>query len=294
MYQYDDPSAAATLPTPAAAGTAGYFTNGNPASGEAPTILSSDYMNMVMLELLNIVQAAGITSSKTTYNQVLSAIKRINQNTIVLSDTGAANAYSAANAIPLVSGTWADGVVQQVKIAHANTGASTYAPDGLTPIPIYGLGLQPLQGGELTLNGTAILMHSTIPGVNSGNPVCVLMECAGGAQQISPGTASGHGVNLSQFASSPGATGYLKLPNGLIIQWGPAISSGTSATNASATFPIAFPNACLWASACVQGSTAGNYTSQVTSYTKTGALMSCQLNGVYQNAINVYWIAIGY
>ena len=46
-------------------------------------------------------------------------------------------------------GTSVDGVMQAVKI--------------------YGLGLQPLQGGELFLNGTAILMHMTIAGVNSGN-----------------------------------------------------------------------------------------------------------------------------
>lgn len=198
MYQYDDPSVSATLPTPAAAGTAGYFTNGNPASGQAATLLTADYMNMVMLELLNIVTAGGVTPSKTSYNQVLSAIKRIGQSTVVLADTGTANAYAATNAVPLVAGTWVDGVVQQVKIAHANTGASTYSPDGLTVIPVYGLALQPLQGGELAVGGTAILLHSTIAGVNSGNPICVLMECAGGAQQIPPATASEHAMQLGQ------------------------------------------------------------------------------------------------
>src|SRR5258708_15110489 len=120
------------------------------------------------------------------------------QTTIVLADTGAVNAYTAVNATPLVTGTWVDGVVQAVKIAHTNTAASTYAPDGLTAIPVYGLGLQPLQGGELALNGTAILMRTTIAGVNSGNPIAVLMECFGGAQQIAPATASQHAMTLSQ------------------------------------------------------------------------------------------------
>jgi hypothetical protein len=52
----------------------GYFTNGNPGTGVAATILDADFMNMVMMELTNVVSAGGLTPSKTTYNQVLSAI----------------------------------------------------------------------------------------------------------------------------------------------------------------------------------------------------------------------------
>lgn len=247
MFLTDQTTAAATLPTPAAAGTPGYFTNGSPGTGVPATIVDADWLNMLQLELMSIVSAAGITPSKTTYNQVLSAIKRVCQNTVVLPDTGAVNAYAAANATPLVAGTWVDGVVQAVKIAHTNTGASTYAPDGLTPIPIYGLGLQPLQGGELPLNGTAILMHATIAGVNSGNPICVLMECAGGAQQVAAAGASQQAVNLGQFVTSLLTSGYLKIPNAsgtpLILQWFPI--NNTANTTSSGTFPIAFPNNCF-------------------------------------------------
>lgn len=198
MYRIDDPSASPTLPAPEAALTEGYWTEGNPGSGILATLERASWFNMVQEELRAIVVAGGLTPSKTTYNQVLSAIKRIGQNTVLLSDTGAVNAYAAANTTPLVAGTWIDGVVQAVKIAHTNTGASTYAPDGLTAIPIYGLGLQPLQGGELLLNSTAILMHLTIAGVNSGNPICVLMECAGGAQQVPPATQPLHAMQLGQ------------------------------------------------------------------------------------------------
>lgn len=137
-------------------------------------------------------------TTATLETNLIAAIRSVTKTGVILADTGAANAYTAVNVPPLVAGTWIDGVVQQVKIAHANTGASTYAPDGLTAIPIYGLGLQPLQGGELALNGTAVLMHATIAGVNGGNPICVLMECAGGAQQIPPATQSQHAVQLSQ------------------------------------------------------------------------------------------------
>jgi len=74
LYQTDQQTAVATLPAPAAPGTQGFFTDGNPVAGEAATILDADFMNMVMMELINVVEAGGETPSKTTYNQVLEAI----------------------------------------------------------------------------------------------------------------------------------------------------------------------------------------------------------------------------
>lgn len=182
-----------------ATGTPGYATDGNPATGVAPTLWPAYQYNAFQEELIAVLTAAGITPDRTTNSQIAAAIKRLVQKTSILADAGAVNAYAAANTPPLTVSTWVDGTVQAVKIAHTNTGASTYAPDGLTAIPIYGLGLQPLQGGELFLGGTAVLMHATIAGVNSGNPICVLMECAGGAQPVAPATQSQHAVQMGQL-----------------------------------------------------------------------------------------------
>jgi hypothetical protein len=318
MFQTDIATASSTLPTPASAGTPGYFTNGNPSTGVAATILDADFMNMVMLELTNVVTGAGLTLSKTTYTQVMSAIRRIGQNTVVLTDTGVANAYTATNAVPLVAGTWVDGVVQAVKIAHANTGASTYAPDGLTAIPIYGLGLQPLQGTEMAVGGTAILMRTTIAGVNSGNSICVLMECAGGAQQVATATQSlhsvqfgqaqslfaalaglstqnfsvaaatltAHAVNLGQFASVQAANGYFKLPNGVIIQW---CSGTTSGGGATLTYPIAFPNGVLAAVPIFYSSSGAANSLAINTPSKTAALV----NAVNSSGSGVSGITVG-
>lgn len=77
MFQTDQASAVLSLPAPAAAGTQGFFTNGNPGSGIAPTILDADFMNMVMMELVNVVVAAGLTPSKTNNSQLLAAIKAV-------------------------------------------------------------------------------------------------------------------------------------------------------------------------------------------------------------------------
>jgi hypothetical protein len=296
MFPTDQSTAASSLPTPAAAGTPGFFTGGNPASGIPATVVDPDWLNMIQQELINIVDAGGITPSKTTYTQVLSAIKRIGQNTVVLTDTGAANAYTAANAVPLVVGTWVDGVVQAVKIAHANTGPSTYAPDGLAAIPIYGLGLQPLQATELVAGSTAILMHATIASVNSGNPICILMECPGGTQQIPAGTQSNHAVNLGQFAASMGANGYTKLPNGLILQWGNVAANSSGL--ATLTFPIAFPNNLFIVEATYVNSGTGVPSSAITvsdttATTKSAATLIASQGGAGLNAANIRVFAIG-
>ncbi len=53
-----------------------------------------------------------------------------------------------------------------------------------------------------------------------------------------PTTVAGYGI--TDFASSNAQNGYIKLPGGLIMEWGYVASTGTSPQ--SATFPLAFPN----------------------------------------------------
>lgn len=77
MYQIDVSTAAAEKPTPATAGTAGYFTDGNPGTGTPATIVSADFMNAVQEELLNVLNAADIAPSKTDDTQLLAAIKAV-------------------------------------------------------------------------------------------------------------------------------------------------------------------------------------------------------------------------
>ncbi|TCK39638.1 hypothetical protein B0G84_4978 [Paraburkholderia sp. BL8N3] len=75
MYQIDSSGTAATQPTPSPAGTPGFFTGGNPATGTPATILDADWFNAVMMELINIVTAAGLTPAKGASNQVLTALR---------------------------------------------------------------------------------------------------------------------------------------------------------------------------------------------------------------------------
>jgi hypothetical protein len=74
MFRIDDPTAAAALPDPEAAGTEAYFTEGNPGVTSA-TLVRASWLNMIQEELRAIVIAAGLTPSKTTYNQILTALR---------------------------------------------------------------------------------------------------------------------------------------------------------------------------------------------------------------------------
>lgn len=77
MFRIDDPSAVGALPAPAAAGTEGYFTEGNPGAGVPPTRVRADWLNQIQEELRAVVVAGGLTPSKTTLNQLLSALNAL-------------------------------------------------------------------------------------------------------------------------------------------------------------------------------------------------------------------------
>lgn len=209
MYQIDNPTASATLPASTSAGSAGYFTDGNPATGLAPTVVPAEFLNMLMMESVNVVQGAGIALDKSKNGQVLQAIRRLVQKTTVLADTGSANVYAAANIPALASGDLVTGIRQQLLVANTNTGASTFAPDGLSAKPIWGMGLVPLQGGELIAGGMATLVYSAAANGNAG--AWILERCSGGAQQGVVATQSNQLMTLGQAGALAGTTGMLGL-----------------------------------------------------------------------------------
>ena len=123
----------------------------------------------------------------------------------VLADTGTANTYAVANLAAFPAYPTVSGLVIDVSIANANTGASTLNVDGLGAKPIYGLALQPLQSNELVAKGVACFLYVVASTVNAGNGAWVLMECAGGAQQVAFATQSQHAITAAQAAGLVGA-----------------------------------------------------------------------------------------
>jgi hypothetical protein len=200
MYQIDNSTAVAVIPASTAAGSVGFFTDGNPVSNIPATILPAEFMNMLMMEMLGVLSAAGIAPLKATFNQLTAAIRKLNQQLVILTDTGVAGAYTAVNA-PALTALPTTGYAQWINIAHPNPGAATYAPDGLAAKPIYGLGLQALQGGELPV-GIALLRYLVQAGVNGGNGAWIIMESMGGPFQVTPGSAASHMATVGQLQSA--------------------------------------------------------------------------------------------
>lgn len=95
-----------------------------------------------------------------------------------------------------------------------------------------------------------------------------------------------------EFGSSLSSSGWQKLPNGLIIQWGRFLAPANSTT--TITLPIAFPNA--FSSALV---TVNDNAATVSTYPFSTALLlntsSFSLRSYYsQSSITNSWFAIGY
>lgn len=126
MYQIDLPSAATALPAPAAEGVPGYFTDGNPATAEAPTIVPADFLNAVMMELLNILAAVPVAPVKGTNNQVVTAIQDLIATAI---NTSGASLFTTGD-LKLTAKNVADVgwiMLNDGTIGDATSGATTLA-----------------------------------------------------------------------------------------------------------------------------------------------------------------------
>lgn len=97
------------------------------------------------------------------------------------------------------------------------------------------------------------------------------------------------------FASKKSASGYLKIPGGLIIQWGNVeVDNDVFAT---VLFPISFPTACLNVQvSAVWGNVAGGanvLSAHIGKISQTGCSVTVSENGIFGRRI-VNWLAIGH
>lgn len=145
MFRIDVPTAAGIIPVPAAPGTPGYFTNGNPGTSTPATIVDQDFLNMIQEELYAIATALGASPSKTVRNQCLTAIQQMIQQQTgnFATDSGAADAYVGVY-VPAIT-AYTNGMVLRLFVANTN----------LTTTPTFNAGA----GAQTILreDGTAIV-----------------------------------------------------------------------------------------------------------------------------------------
>lgn len=114
-----------------------------------------------------------------------------------------------------------------------------------------------------------------------------------GVLSAADSTAARNALGVA-FTQSLATNGYVKLPNGFILQWGQATFAYRNSDN-NVTFPIAFPNASLhgWSNIKHASSQSGLWVSGFVNNSKTGA----NFYGMYTNDGRDYltsWFVIGY
>ncbi len=140
------------------------------------------------------------------------------------------------------------------------------------------------QGSDVIANGEAGNVNSVIVLASDRlelTQVDGVWNVTAGNEQLS---------TSSQFAHSNGASGYMRLPGGLIIQWG---KDTLGITPVVVTFPIVFPTACFsvvatdFGNGCLNVAATTQNATNFTAYAREGyggPLSICDYN----------WIAIGH
>lgn len=197
------------------------FTGGNPQTGELPTALDENFFDSVQEEICNVIEGAGIALAKGTRNQLLSALKLLPRlsNLAFYTDTGAANAIEISST-PAITAL-VDGQAFDIACAAANTGAVTLKVNSLPAYPVIGP-VGALQGGEIgAAKGVIRVIWSA-----AKSSFLLTAQNTSGPQQVAPAAQSNQAVNLGQFTLLSGDSGYIKFPNGVILQWGSGTITG--------------------------------------------------------------------
>lgn len=93
------------------------------------------------------------------------------------------------------------------------------------------------------------------------------------------------------FSRSLAASGYQKLPSGLILQWGTAVTPSNGTTTVG--FNIAFPTAALIAMGNIPSSGFSTFSVNISAITTTQMNVRTTNNNAATEA-GFYWFAIGY
>ena len=172
----------------------GKFVDENTATGVIGSLIPSEWGNAVTDEILNVITAAGLSPDEGSVDQLLNAIRLAVQTATAsyAEDKGTAGTY-VVTYTPAVK-VLADGMILSFKAKNANTGVSTFNPNGLGAKPLVGGAHAALQGGEIVASADILVQYNASVGSGSW----VILNSPGGAAQIVAGTQSKHSMQLGQ------------------------------------------------------------------------------------------------
>jgi hypothetical protein len=260
MHRIDNSSTATTLPTPSTPGTPGYFTGGNPSSGQPATVVAADWMNSVQEEISHVIESAGITLSKTANNQLLLALQALAQSPLGFTPVQQGGGVSQLTDKIKIG---YDGASVRVTVDTTDEGRIAFL-DRAVAFAV----LQTFAAG-LTANGvitaaaglTSDGLITAAAGLTSNAAIASTAgDITAESGRLRAGVASTGDANaatiLSEFpfANQGGGNTYAKLPSGLIIQMGFVNAPWSGALTGSVwNLPLAFPNAFINCFANISG-----------------------------------------
>jgi hypothetical protein len=200
----------------------GKFVNEDVVSGLPGSLIPATWGNSVTDELLNVVKSAGLEPSEADATQLLQAVKKLSQagEDKHATDIGAANLYMA-NYVPAVTAL-KDGLALRFTAGNANTGASTFAPNGLMPKPLVSLAASALRPAEIVGGSVCSVVYS------AALDSWVLVYASGG------NAASGRLLGIRTFTASGIYVPAVGMKNVWVtIVGGGGGSSGIGATNST-------------------------------------------------------------
>jgi microcystin-dependent protein len=197
------------------------------ANGRALFIWRQDITSYVLVECTGgAMQTAAATASQHTPQA--GQVQR-NAFNYASAAGGTANALTAT--LTPAPTSYTDDLTVVVRVASANTGATTLNVNGLGATAVVGAGHQPLQGGELAANGFACFAYS------QALASFILLWTTGGAEPVAPATQSQHAVQFAQLGNRAGEVCFFATsspPIGFLAADGSAVSRTTYATLYSA------------------------------------------------------------
>lgn len=189
------------------------FVNGNPSAGVQGSIIPAGAVEYPQRELVNLIQAAGLTPDNGDLSQVVKAI----QSNVLRSAVAAGSASAVTATLNPVPANIGVGFRVTLKLAVALSPGATFSPNGIAAATIK------------LMSGADIRTGDTAP----GQMVDLVWDGAFWQLQT-PNTIP---------AQLLVASGYVKLSEGIIFQWGTI--TGNSNGFGTITLPIAFPNTCF-------------------------------------------------
>lgn len=308
MHRIDHTTANATLPTPDAPGTPGYFRKGDPGAGQSATTVTADFANAVQEELAHVITQAGLALSKTDNTQLRQAIlKMVQDSNSAVIITGAVFESSVTNGEVV---RWDAGNARfDEAIADGTANNQAVGIADVTSSKVYAYGETPALFSGLTPGGKYYLSAATPGAITTDAPTdkvavgiakgatVLFMDIAADAVGLPAATNAETAAGLlATVAVTPASLfstltklhntiGYQRLPNGLIIQWG----SGSPAVGGEVyTLAIAFPTAFLHVICSASGqSETANAVAEISGL--TGVRLE-----VTVAAVNVSYLAIGF